>query len=154
MNRQITQDAGQKVVREKTVLVKANQPWVDSTLTISPGMKLWVDTRSDGQWSGGSGAYPLTDANGLASCALHFQVYANALPLSLIGFIGNSPPTPHGHGVEHPGLIGIGNTLLNHAPKTTGRIWLRINDNQNSNSDSGQQTVRIVVTSVSKSSRR
>jgi hypothetical protein len=111
-------------------------------------MRVWIDTRSDGQWSGGPGSYPFTDANGLHSCPANFKVATRATPLSLIGFVGSSPEslsTAPG-GSADQGLFEIGNTLLNYSPKTAGSIWLRINDRSNSGSDVGQQTVRIIVT--------
>lgn len=152
------QAAGQTIVSQTVVTVVANQPWTNSNLPIGPGLQVWVDTRADGSWSGHPGVLPYTDANGLPSSmdsevvgsgyALgDTLVYAAAPPCSLIGFVGNTPPLPpeYGGGLSTPGLFASGDTMLNYAPTTSGPIWLRMNDNANSN-DLGQQTVRVIIT--------
>ncbi len=149
--------AGQTVSSQKIVTVPANAPWVATGLSITPGEHLWTDTRSDGKWSGNPRYFPYSDANGLSVYPGGYRVDAKAAVLSLIGFIGSSPPTPRemsiglstpnggSGGQTNPGFVELGNTLVNFAPNTSGAIWLRNNDNTNSVSDVGHQTVKVVV---------
>lgn len=150
--------AGQKIVEQKVTTVAANSPWIDTGLSVAPGGLLWVDTRKDGRWSGNPQLFPYSDANGLPVYPGRYRVDAKAAVLSLIGFIGSSPPTPHeisvpigapsggSGGITNPGFVEIGNTLLSFTPPTTGEIWLRNNDNTNYYSDTGRQIVRVIVT--------
>lgn len=151
--------AGQTVVTQKVVTVPADAPWVNTGLSISSRQHLWTDTRSDGRWSGNPSHYPYSDANGLPVYQGKYRVDANAPVESLIGFIGSSPATPPEvsvpigappggpGGITNLGFIEAGNTLLDFAPKTTGAIWLRNNDNTNYISDVGHQIVKVIVTS-------
>jgi hypothetical protein len=150
--------AHQRVVKERVVTVPANSPWVDTGITLTPGHHLWTDTRSDGRWSGNPKLFPYSDAKGLSIYPGQYRVDAKAPVESLIGFIGSSPPTPRevfvgiganpgGHGgITSRGFVAAGNTLLNFAPRTTGSIWLRNNDNTNYISDVGRQIVKVIVT--------
>jgi hypothetical protein len=150
--------AGQTVLSQKVITVKATAPWVNTGLSIATGEHLWTDTRSDGKWSGNPQYFPYSDANGLPVYPGGYRVDAKADVESLIGFIGSSPPTPPEvsigasaspggpGGITNPGFVEAGNTLLNFAPKTTGTIWLRNNDNTNCCSDVGQQIVKVIVT--------
>jgi hypothetical protein len=150
--------AGQTVLAQKIFTVAATSPWVDGGLSISPGEHLWVDTRTDGQWSGNP-RYPFSDANGLPVYPGQYRVDANAPVESLIGFIGSAPVNapevsvgassrPGGPGgIPNPGFVAIGDTLKNYSPATTGPIWLRNNDNTNYYSDVGHQIVKLIVTS-------
>lgn len=151
--------AGQTVSSQKIVTVAANAPWAETGLSIAPGEHLWTDTRADGKWSGNPRYFPYSDANGLSVYPGGYRVDAKAAVLSLIGFIGSSPPTPRemsigvsapnggNGGLTNPGFVELGNTLVNFAPNTSGAIWLRNNDNTNSISDVGHQIVMVLVTS-------
>jgi hypothetical protein len=150
--------AGQTVLAQKVVTVAADAPWVDTGLSIAAGQHLWADTRSDGKWSGNPKYFPYSDANGLPVYPGAYRVYANAQVDSLIGFIGSAPVNapevsvgisahPGGPGgITNPGFVAVGDTLTNFAPSTTGRIWLRNNDNTNYYSDVGRQIVKVLVT--------
>lgn len=143
--------SGQTVVSQKIITVQVTAPWVNTGLSIATGQHLWTDTRSDGKWTGNPQFFPYSDANGLGpsiyqSC---WQVDTKAPVESLIGFIGSSPPNaPEGcrGGITDPGFVEVGNTLANFAPKTTGMIWLRTNDNTNHISNVGQQIVKVILT--------
>jgi hypothetical protein len=149
--------AGQTIVAQKVVSVPADAPWVDTGLTLTPGEDLWADTRSDGRWSGNPKYFPYSDADGLAVYPGAYRIYSGAQVESLIGFIGGVPPhvpevsvgastKPGGAGgITRPGLIAVGDTLLNFAPSTAGRIWLRNNDNTNYYSDVGRQIVKVII---------
>jgi len=150
--------AGQRAISQKIVTVAANAPWVDTGLSVAAGEHLWTDTRSDGKWSGNPRFFPYSDANGLSVYPGGYRVDAKAAVLSLIGFLGSSPPTPReesigvsvpaggGGGVTNPGFVEIGNTLLDFAPTNPGELWLRNNDNTNSISDVGKQIVKVLIT--------
>jgi hypothetical protein len=143
--------AGQTIISQKVITVMVTAPWVNTGLSIATGQHLWVDTRSDGKWSGNPQYFPYSDAKGLGpsvykSC---WQVDTKAPVESLIGFIGSLPPNvPEGcrGGITDPGFVEVGNTLENFTPKTTGTIWLRTNDNTNHISNVGQQIVKVIVT--------
>jgi hypothetical protein len=144
--------AGQTVVSQKVITVEVTDPWVSTGLSIAPGQHLWTDTRSDGKWSGNPRFFPFSDANGLGPSVYQscWQVDTQAPVESLIGFIGSLPPNaPEGcrGGITDPGFFEAGNTLVDFAPKTTGMIWLRTNDNTNHISNVGQQIVKVIVTS-------
>jgi hypothetical protein len=150
--------AGQKVVAQKVVTVKADAPWVDTSLSIASGQHLWADTRSDGKWSGNPKYFPYSDANGLPVYPGAYRIDAGAQVDSLIGFVGGTPVNvpevsvglsvrPGGSGgVANPGFVSVGDTLMNFAPSTTGAIWLRNNDSTNYYSDVGRQVVKVIVT--------
>jgi hypothetical protein len=150
--------AGQKVLAQKIVAVAANAPWVATGLSVASGEHLWTDTRSDGKWSGNPKYFPYSDANGLSVYPGQYRVDANAPVGSLIGFLGSTPPTPSEvsvgisapgggrGGITNPGFVEVGNTLTNFAPRTTGAVWLRNNDNTNDYSDVGQQVVKVILT--------
>jgi hypothetical protein len=143
--------SGQTVVSQKVITVEVTAPWVNTGLSIATGQHLWTDTRSDGKWTGNPQFFPYSDANGLGPSVYQncWQVDTKAPVESLIGFIGSSPPNvPEGcrGGITDPGFVEIGNTLANFAPKTTGTIWLRTNDNTNHISNVGQQIVKVIVT--------
>jgi hypothetical protein len=140
---------GQAIVSQTVITVEVTANWVDTGLSIAPGQHLWADTRSDGKWSGNPKLFPYSDANGSSVYESCWQIDNNAPVESLIGFIGSVPPTvPEGchGGMTAPGLVEVGDTLLNYAPTTTGTIWLRSNDNTNHISNVGQQIVKVVVT--------
>jgi hypothetical protein len=151
--------AGQRVLTEKVVTVRADAPWVNTGMSVSTGEHLWTDTRSDGRWSGNPSYYPYSDANGLPVYQGAYRVDAKAPVESLIGFIGSLPPTPPEvsvpvgarsggpGGITNPGFVALGNTLRDFTPPTTGKIWLRNNDNTNYISDVGHQIVKVIVTS-------
>jgi hypothetical protein len=150
--------AGQDVTGQRVITVAADVPWVNTGLSIASGGRLWIDTRSDGRWSGNPKYFPYSDANGLPVYPGQYRVDAKANVESLIGFIGSSPLTPPevsvavsapaggAGGLTNPGFVEVGNTLLNFEPKTVGTIWLRNNDNTNYFSDVGRQIVKVVVT--------
>jgi hypothetical protein len=150
--------AGQTVVTQKVVTVKADAPWVDTSLSLASGQHLWADTRSDGKWSGNPKYFPYSDANGLAVYPGAYRIDAGAQVDSLIGFVGSTPVNvpevsvglssrPGGPGgVVNAGFVAVGDTLVNFAPSTTGEIWLRNNDSTNYYSDVGQQVVKVIVT--------
>ncbi|HEV3070426.1 MAG TPA: hypothetical protein VGY76_03250 [Solirubrobacteraceae bacterium] len=143
--------AGQTIVSQKIITVEVTAPWVNTGLSIATGQHLWADTRSDGRWTGNPQFFPYSDANGLGPSVYQscWQVDTKAPVESLIGFIGSSPPNaPEGcrGGITDPGFVEVGNTLMNFAPKTTGTIWLRTNDNTNHISNVGQQIVKVIVT--------
>lgn len=150
--------AGQTVLAQKILMVAATSPWVGGGLSISPGEHLWVDTRTDGQWSGNPHYFPFSDANGLPVYPGQYRVDADAPVESLIGFIGSAPVNAHEvsvgassrpggpGGIANPGFVAIGDTLKNYSPATTGPIWLRNNDNTNYYSDVGHQLVKLIVT--------
>jgi hypothetical protein len=151
--------AHQTVVTQKVVTVAATAPWVSAGVSISPGQHLWIDTRSDGKWSGNPRIFPYSDANGLSVYPGQYRVDAKAAVESLIGFLGATAPTPRevsvpigasgggSGGTTNPGFVEVGNTLMNFTPLTSGPIWLRNNDNTNCCSDVGKQIVKIIVTS-------
>jgi hypothetical protein len=153
--------AGQKVVVQKIVTVAADAPWVETGLSIAPGQHLWADTRSDGKWSGNPTYFPYSNANGLSVYPGAYRIDANAQVDSLIGFVGDTPvnvpevsvsasASPGGPGgITNPGFVAVGDTLMNFAPPTTGKIWLRNNDNTNYYSDVGHQIVKVIVTAGS-----
>ena len=150
--------AGQTIVSQQQVTVSAQVDWVNTGLTIAAGQHLWTDTRSDGKWSGNPQLFPYSDAKGLPDYPGGYRIDANANVLSLIGFVGDTPPevseqdisigTPAGGpgGITDPGLFEPGNTLKNYAPAQAGKVWLRNNDNTNISSDAGQQVAKIWVT--------
>jgi hypothetical protein len=149
--------AGQTIVAQKVVSVPADAPWVDTGLALGPGEHLWADTRSDGRWSGNPRYFPYSDADGLAVYPGAYRIYSGARVESLIGFVGATPPnvpevTVDAHakaggagGITRPGLVALGDTLLNFAPSTAGRVWLRNNDNTNYYSDVGRQIVKVII---------
>ncbi len=149
--------AGQTIVAQKTVTVPADAPWVDAGLSLASGEHLWADTRSDGMWSGNPRHFPYSDANGLPVYPGAYRIDADAQVDSLIGFIGSTPPNvpevavrvpakPGGPGgTTNPGLVAVGDTIRDFAPSTTGKVWLRNNDNTNYGSDVGQQIVKVIV---------
>ena len=151
--------AGEKVVAQKDVRVGANQPWINTGLSIGAGQRLWMTTQTSGKWSGNATLFPFSDAKGLPVYPAEYKIDANAPVLSLIGFVGADPPTPPEvmvginqrssgvGGTSSDGFVEAGNTLLDREPKTTGLVWLRNNDNTNAISDVGEQLVRVVVTS-------
>jgi hypothetical protein len=49
-------------------------------------------------------------------------------------------------GITRPGLVAVGDTLLDFAPSTVGKVWLRNNDNTNHYSDVGQIVKVIIAT--------
>ncbi len=150
--------AGQTVLSQKIVTVAADAPWVDTDTSVAAGQHLWADTRSDGKWSGNPRYFPYSDANGLPVYPGAYRVDAGAQVDSLIGFVGNTPVNapevsvsasaqPGGPGgVTNPGLVAVGDTLVNFAPSTTGTVWLRNNDNTNYYSDVGHQIVKVILT--------
>lgn len=150
--------SGQTIINKKQVTVSAQVDWVDTGLTVSAGQHLWVDTKASGKWSGNPQYFPYSDADGLASYPGGYKVDANANVLSLIGFVGSTPPevaeqditlgTPAGGpgGVTTAGLFEPGNTLKNFVPAQTGEVWLRNNDNTNIDSDVGQQLAEVWIT--------
>lgn len=150
--------AGQTVSAQKVVMVAADAPWVDTGLSVSPGEHLWADTRSDGKWSGNPKYFPYSDARGLPVYPGQYRVDADAQVDSLIGFVGDTPVNapevsvglsshPGGPGgITNPGFVGVGDTLTNFTPATSGKIWLRNNDNTNYYSDVGHQIVKVIVT--------
>lgn len=150
--------AKQTILFQKVINVPADAPWVDTGLSAGSGEHLWADTRSDGKWSGNPKYFPYSDANGLPVYPGAYRIDADAQVDSLIGFIGGTPPNvpevsgpisakPGGPGgITNPGFIAIGNTLLNFAPATTGKVWLRNNDNTNYYSDVGRQIVKMLLT--------
>jgi hypothetical protein len=150
--------AHQKVVGEKIVTVAADAPWVNAGMALTPGQRMWIDTRSDGRWSGNPRFFPYSDAKGLSVYPGQYRVDAKARVESLIGFIGSSPPTPREvsvglsarpggpGGTTNRGFVEIGDTLVNFTPRTVGQIWLRNNDNTNYISDVGHQIVKVIVT--------
>lgn len=149
--------AGQRIVSKTVVTVPANAPWVQTGVSIQAGQRLWIDTRSDGRWSGNPRYFPYSDANGLSIYPGQYKIDSKAQVDSLIGFVGASPPTPREQsvssgapgggpgGTTNPGFVEVGDTLLNLAPKTTGQIWLRNNDNTNYISDVGHQIAKVIV---------
>lgn len=149
--------AGQTIVAQKVVTVPANAPWVDTGLSLASGEHFWADTRSDGKWSGNPRYFPYSDANGLSVYPGAYRIDADAQVDSLIGFIGNDPVNapevsvgvsskPGGPGgITNPGFVAVGDTLMNFAPSTTGKVWLRNNDNTNYYSDVGHQIVKVIV---------
>ncbi len=144
--------AGQKIVSQATITVEVTAPWVNTGLSIAPGQHLWIDTRSDGKWSGNPQFFPYSDANGLGPSVYQncWQIDNQAPVESLIGFIGSSPlNVPEGcrGGTTNPGFVKVGNTLTNYLPTTTGTIWLRTNDNTNHISNVGEQIARVIVAS-------
>ncbi len=146
--------AGQTIVTQKIVTVEVTAPWVNTGLSIAAGQHLWTDTRSDGKWTGNPQFFPYSDANGLGPSVYKpcWQVDDKAPVESLIGFIGSVPPNvPEGcrGGTSDPGFVEAGNTLKDFAPKTTGTVWLRTNDNTNHVSNVGQQVVKVIVTATS-----
>jgi hypothetical protein len=143
--------AGQTVASQTIITVNVTAPWVTTGLSIAPGQRLWTDTRSDGEWTGNPQFFPYSDANGLGPSVYQncWQIDNQAPVESLIGFVGspplNVPEGCHG-GTTDRGFVAVGNTLANFAPKTTGTIWLRTNDNTNHISNVGQQIVKVIVT--------
>jgi hypothetical protein len=150
--------AGQRVLSSKVIVVPANAPWVDTSLSIASGERLWADTRRDGKWSGNPRYFPYSDANGLPVYPGAYRIDARAQVDSLIGFIGSIPVNvpevservstrPGGPGgITNPGFVAVGNALRNLEPSTVGLIWLRNNDNTNYYSDVGRQIVKVIVT--------
>ena len=101
--------AGQTVVAQKIVTVKADAPWVYTDLSIASGQHLWADTRSDGKWSGNPKYFPYSDANGLPVYPGQYRVDASAQVDSLIGFVGSTPVNAPEVSVglsSHPGGAG------------------------------------------------
>jgi hypothetical protein len=151
--------AKERIRHRAVVTVAAADPWVNSGLSSRAGQRLWTTTRSDGLWSGNPAYYPFSDANGLPIYQGRYRVDSGAPVESLIGFVGarpvNAPEVsipvgaPRGGpgGISNPGLLALGDTRLNYAPRTHGRIWLRNNDNTNYFSDVGHQIVEVIVTS-------
>jgi hypothetical protein len=143
--------AGQRIVDQKIVTVQVTAPWVSTGLSIAAGQHLWIDTRSDGRWSGNPRFFPFSDANGLGPSVYQncWKIDENAPVESLIGFIGGSPVNVAEGcrgGTTNPGFFAAGDTLRNYTPQTAGPIWLRTNDNTNHISNVGQQIVKVIVT--------
>lgn len=151
--------AGQKIVSSKQVKVSAGVDWVDTSLQVAAGQHIWLTTNAKDKWSGNPQLFPYSDANGLSAYPGGYKIDAHANVLSLIGFVGSEPPTvpqqniPVGMsgggpgGISDPGFFEPGNTLKNYSPAALGEIWLRNNDNTNFESDLGQQTAAVWVTS-------
>jgi hypothetical protein len=150
--------AEQTVVAQRIVTVPADAPWIDTGLSLTSREHLWATTRTDGKWSGNPRYFPYSDAKGLPVYPGAYRIDADAQVDSLIGFIGGVPPNvpevsvdgsakPGGPGgITDPGFVAVGDTLLDFAPSTTGRIWLRNNDNTNCCSDVGRQIVKVILT--------
>ncbi|HEY5442165.1 MAG TPA: hypothetical protein VIJ68_01355 [Candidatus Saccharimonadales bacterium] len=151
--------AGQAIQSQKQVTVSAQVDWVDTGLQVAAGQHMWVTTSDDGKWSGNPQLFPYSDANGLATYPGGYKIDANANVLSMIGFVGSTPPqvaeqsisvgAPAGGpgGITNAGFFEPGNTLKNFTPTQSGKVWLRNNDNTNIMSDSGQQVAQVWVTS-------
>jgi hypothetical protein len=141
---------GQTIVSQKILTVQVTANWVPTGFSITAGQHLWIDTRTDGQWSGNPQFFPFSDADGLGS-----SVYKNCWKIdddapveSLIGFAGGSPiNVPEGcqGGTTNPGFFKVGDLLKDYSPQTTGPIWLRTNDNTNHFSNVGKQIVKVIV---------
>lgn len=148
---------GETALNQRVLTVQAKSTWVDTGLSIGPGKRLWVDTATNGQWSGNPQYFPFSDANGLPVYPAQYKVDADAAVLSLIGFVGDSPPTPSEvsvsrsapaggrGGIVNPGFVSVGDTLLAFSPTTSGKLWLRNNDNTNYVSDVGQQVAKVII---------
>jgi len=150
--------AGQKIIFVNTGVIKANVDWVNTDLKVQTGEYIWSTTASNGEWSGNPKYYGYSDANGLNTYPAGYKIDSKANALSLIGFIGSSPPevsqqqisvnTPAGGsgGENVVGMFEPGNTLKDYFATSSGTIWLRNNDNTNYRSDVGSQTVRLFIT--------
>lgn len=137
--------AGQEVVESTVLKVYAsNENWTDTTLTTSPGQRLWFDFQSDGKWNVGTGADGISnqfipkktvDGNGYTGYYLSNDDSAKNIQwASLAGQAGTEK-------------FFVGRDRRNFEPASSGRLMLRMTDEQGKYADNeGFLTVRIVVT--------
>ncbi len=130
--------AGETVVAEEVVVVQAvNANWTPTTLTVTPGEKVWIDTRSDGIWTTAlGGSSPATDANGYPFTTPDPGANAPNQPISaLVGKLGTSGT---------PFLLGV--SRLNYPPAGTGMFSMVFNDDLAGYfNNGGAQMVRVII---------
>jgi Flp pilus assembly protein TadG len=140
---------GLTIVSDNVLIVPASSNWVGTGVSGNSGQTMWIDSSAVGLWAGEVGDTPW-DANGYpggtpASLARDLE-YTPADVCSLIGCLGTPPVVPvDSGGVSLPNMFFVGNTLLNHPVNYTGQVYLRNNDNANTD-DPGLQMVRIILT--------
>ncbi len=137
---EMIKSAGQQVVSEEVIVVHANNPnWTPTSITVTPGETIWIDSRADGVWNTGSSG-PV-DANGMSSYRDRLSqsnlMDPKCTEASLLGEVG----APNGI----PFLLGV--YKFNYAPAgCTGAFSLICNDLPNYYVDNvGAQMVRVIV---------
>lgn len=139
--------AGQEVV-ESTVLKvpAASSTLTDTTLTVTPGQRLWFDFKSEGQWvysssQGFTAGYTVRNNFADANGSEYIVEATDDCPLvgaplgSLIGRVGTGES------------FFVGRDKRNYEPQSNGKLGLMINDGWFQD-NWGELTVRIVVTQV------
>lgn len=130
-------EAGQTVVREEVLTVSARNPnWTSTSLTISPGQKIWIDYKATGKWTTGDG----TGSNGsnippFTADGLQGRGLINGFPNgAMIGKLDSSAP------------FLLGAQQWNMVPPGTGVFSMMINDDVEFTDNQGTMTVRVIVT--------
>lgn len=132
--------AGETVVSVNVVVVNANNSnWTPTSITVTPGEKIWIDTSAAGQWSTCPAlGYPFVNANGFSGPGIDPSMLdTNYFQGTLLGKIGSS---------SQPFLLGV--DRFNYTPLGTpsGNLSLICNDLVNYYSDNiGSQVVRVIV---------
>jgi hypothetical protein len=134
---QLIANAGETVVEQDVVLVYADNPnWTPTPLQISPGVKVWIDTRADGSWTYLTSAPTFFNANGDPNLT-----NATGFPTgALLGQVGTS-------------MFMLGVSKWNYPPPATGALGLAMNDDAGPGfnrsgyiGNRGFQSVRVIVT--------
>lgn len=129
--------AGETIIAQEVVEVQANNNnYAPTTITVSPGQKIWIDTRADGVWSTSAGADPNINANGY-NYSPPFYMCPSAPAGSLIGKLA---------GTGSPFFLGV--DKFNYPPAGTGTLGLMINDGSDPtcySDNSGVQIVRVIL---------
>jgi hypothetical protein len=126
--------AGQHVVTEDVILVQANNyNWTATGITVASGQTLWIDLRSDGSWTSGTGMF---NANG------------NPADKSWTGPMPGQPEGMLLGKVGSAAAFAVGTTYQNYAPGQAGPFSLIFNDDAppTYTDNVGTQMVRVIVT--------
>lgn len=133
---QLIANAGETVVAENVIIVQANNPnWTPTGLTVSPGCKVWIDSRANGQWTFLTTAPTFYSANGDPS-----NINATGFPTgALLGNVGSS-------------TFMLGTSKLNYQLPSSGPMGVAMNDDAGPGANRpgyignrGEQVVRIIV---------
>lgn len=110
---QMIADAGQTVVGEEVITVDSkNYNWTSSHLNVTPGDKIWIDYRADGNWSIETTFCGYTNANGNSGYTAN-----GFLCGAMIGRMGSGAPFllgDHQWNMTPPGL-GTLQLMMNEA---------------------------------------
>ncbi|HEY9787281.1 MAG TPA: hypothetical protein V6D17_17960, partial [Candidatus Obscuribacterales bacterium] len=148
---QMIEASGQKVVASTVLKVFAqDENWTDTTLTVSPGQRLWFDFKSDGFWDVGEG---------MNSVSYQFLRYSNlsGRMVDADGYVGYyADDRDSAVNVNIGSLAGrvgagekfhVGTFKRDYEPLSTGPLTLQMTDIPGEYADNnGFVTVRIAVT--------